>query len=72
MDLEAEIQMDVSYAYYLSGTFIPPSKPEVYAYLGMEPTAYVGLRMVGNAVTQTTTGRKKIIDTLAYRGSTSS
>jgi chitinase len=68
MDLEAEIQMDATYAYYLSGTFIPPSKPEVYAYLGMEPTAYVGLRMVGNAVMQTTTGRKKIIDTLAYPG----
>jgi hypothetical protein len=66
MDLEADIQMDATYAYYLSGTFIPPSKPEVFAYVGMQPTAYIGLRIVGNAVMQTTSGRKKIIDTLAF------
>ncbi len=68
MDLEAELNMDATYAYYFSGTFIPPSKPDVYAYLGMEPYAYLGLHMVGNAVMQMTSGRKKIIDTLAYPG----
>jgi chitinase len=68
MDLEAELNMDATYAYYFSGSFIPPSKPDVYAYLGMEPYAYLGLRMVGNAVMQMTSGRKKIIDTLAYPG----
>ncbi|KAI1658123.1 putative bacteriodes thetaiotaomicron symbiotic chitinase [Daldinia decipiens] len=68
MDLEAMIQMDATYAYYFQGQFIPPKSPEVYAYLGMQPSAYVGLHLVGNAVMQYTSGRKKIIDTLAYPG----
>ncbi|KAF3058357.1 hypothetical protein GL218_05328 [Daldinia childiae] len=68
MDLEANIQMDATYAYYFQGQFIPPKSPEVYAYLGMEPSAYVGLHLVGNAMMQYTSGRKKIIDTLAYPG----
>ncbi|KAK8050311.1 chitinase A1, partial [Apiospora phragmitis] len=68
MDLEANVQMDATYAYYFQGQFIPPKKPEVYAYLGMEPSAYVGLHLVGNAVMQYTSGRKKIVDTLAYPG----
>ncbi|KAI3339955.1 hypothetical protein F4824DRAFT_498076 [Ustulina deusta] len=68
MDLEAQIQMDATYAYYFQGQFIPPAAPEVYAYLGMEPSAYVGLHLVGNAMMQYTSGRKKLIDTLAYPG----
>lgn len=68
MDLEANINMDATYAYYFSAAFIPPATPEVYAYLGMEPTAYVGLKLTGNAVMQYTSGRKKIIDTLSYPG----
>ncbi|ETS88166.1 hypothetical protein PFICI_01994 [Pestalotiopsis fici W106-1] len=68
MDLEARIQMDATYAYYFQGQFIPPASPEVYAYLGMEPSAYVGLHLEGNAVMQYSSGRKKIIDTLAYPG----
>jgi chitinase len=68
VDLEANLAMDATYAYYLSGTFIPPSKPEAFAYFGMSPTAYLGLHIEGNARYQSTTGRKKIIDTLAYPG----
>ncbi|CBF89323.1 hypothetical protein AN0517.2 [Aspergillus nidulans FGSC A4] len=68
MDLEADLAMDATYAYYLSATFIPPGKPETFAYFGMEPTAYLGLHIEGNAQMQTTTGRKKIIDTLSYPG----
>ncbi|GAP93031.2 putative chitin- type 1 [Rosellinia necatrix] len=68
IDLEAEVQMDATYAYYFQGQFIPPKSPDVYAYLGMEPSAYVGLHMVGNAMMQYTSGRKKLIDTLAYPG----
>jgi hypothetical protein len=66
MDLEADLEMDATYAYYFSGTFIPPSKPDVFAYVGMQPTAYIGLRIWGNAVMQATTGRKKIVDTLTF------
>ncbi|KAI3068615.1 CAZyme family GH18 [Aspergillus niger] len=68
MDLEADLVMDATYAYYLSATFIPPGKPETFAYFGMNPTAYLGLHIEGNAQMQTTTDRKKIIDTLSYPG----
>lgn len=68
IDLEASVDLETTYAYYLSGTFIPPSTPEVYAYLGMEPFAYVGLYMKGDAQMQYTSLRKKIIDTLSYPG----
>lgn len=68
MDLEANLAMDATYAYYLPGTFIPPSKPETFAYFGMRPTVYLGLHLEGHAQMQNTTGRKKIIDTLSYPG----
>ncbi|KAJ5640413.1 hypothetical protein N7528_000038 [Penicillium herquei] len=68
VDLQANMALDAKYAYYLSATFVPPSKPEVFAYLGMEPTAYLGLHIEGNAQMQTWTERKKIIDTLTYPG----
>lgn len=68
MDLEAEMSMQATYAYYYSGTFIPPSKPDVFFYFGIEPEAYVGLRLYGNVHLKTVTDRKKIIDTLSYPG----
>ncbi|KAK9422564.1 putative chitinase [Seiridium unicorne] len=68
MDLEANLQMDVTYAYYFSAAFVPPGTPETFAYIGMDPSAYIGLKVVGNAIAQYTTGRKKIIDTLTYPG----
>ncbi|KAL6228777.1 hypothetical protein BDW75DRAFT_131550 [Aspergillus navahoensis] len=68
IDLEANFQMDATYAYYLSATFIPPGKPEAFAYFGMQPTAYLGLHMEGNVVFQMKSQRKKIIDTLSYPG----
>jgi chitinase len=68
MDLEADLSMDATYAYYLSATFIPPSKPDTFAYFGMEPEAYIGLHVEGRAQAQTQTERKKIIDTLTYPG----
>ncbi len=40
--------MQATYAYYVSATFIPPSKPDVFFYFGVEPTAYLGLRVVGS------------------------
>lgn len=68
MDLEANFQMDATYAYYLSATFIPPGKPEAFAYFGMQPTAYLGLHIEGNAMFQMESQRKRIIDTLTYPG----
>ncbi|KAJ5372784.1 hypothetical protein N7517_004790 [Penicillium concentricum] len=68
MDLEADLSMDATYAYYLPATFIPPGKPETFAYFGMEPEAYIGLHVEGRVIAQTQTKRKKIIDTLTYPG----
>lgn len=60
--------MDATYAYYLSATFIPPGKPETFAYFGMELGAYIGLHVEGRVIAQTQTERKKIIDNLTYPG----
>ncbi|KAK4864821.1 hypothetical protein LT330_001444 [Penicillium expansum] len=68
INLEADLSMDATYAYYLSATFIPPSKLETFAYFGMEPEAYIGLHVEGRVIEQTQTERKKIIDTLTYPG----
>ncbi|WQF83340.1 Putative glycoside hydrolase family 18, catalytic domain, glycosyl hydrolase family 18 (GH18) active [Colletotrichum destructivum] len=69
MDLQVRMSMQATYAYYMSATFIPPTKkPDVFFYFGIEPEAYIGLTMEGNAVAKLTTGRKKIIDTVGYPG----
>lgn len=39
-----------------------------YAYFSLEPSAYLGLRLTGNARLQATTGRKKLLDTISYPG----
>ncbi|KAL8990145.1 MAG: hypothetical protein Q9169_008197, partial [Polycauliona sp. 2 TL-2023] len=41
-----------------------------YAYFSLEPSAYLGLRLTGNARLQATTGRKKLLDTISYPGLT--
>ena len=48
VDLNAEVSMQATYAYYMSATFIPPSKPDVFFYFGVEPTAALELVMVGS------------------------
>lgn len=67
-DLEGQFEMDAKYAYYLSGTFIPPSTPEVYAYFSIDPEAYIGLKVTGNAQVQVKSKKRKLIDTLSYPG----
>lgn len=37
-------------------------------YFSVEPSAYLGLRIVGNARLQYTSGEQKLIDTLSYPG----
>uniref|UniRef100_A0A0P0CAT0 chitinase n=1 Tax=Hypocrella siamensis TaxID=696354 RepID=A0A0P0CAT0_9HYPO len=68
VDLEAEVEMDATYAYYFSGTFVPPSTPDVYVYFGMNPNAYIGVKITGDAQMQYKSEKKKIIDTLAHPG----
>jgi hypothetical protein len=68
MFFDTDISMDATYAYYFSGTILPPSTPDTYVYFGLEPSAYMGMRLVGNARMQAGTERKKLIDTLSYPG----
>lgn len=69
MFLDANVQMEATYAYYFSGTILPsPSITGTYAYFGLEPSAYLGLRVVGNAQMQYQSQRQKLIDTLSYPG----
>ncbi|KAI9146996.1 Killer toxin subunits alpha/beta [Paramyrothecium foliicola] len=68
MDLEASFAMQATYAYYYSGTFVPPSKPDLFFYFGIEPEAYLGLSLEGNVRLNATSHRTKIIDTLSYPG----
>lgn len=68
MYLDADIQMDATYAYYLSGTIVPLKVDDTYGCLGVEPSAYLGLRLEGNAILVYTSEWKKLIDKLAYPG----
>ncbi|KAL8697313.1 MAG: hypothetical protein Q9224_002379, partial [Gallowayella concinna] len=66
--LDADVEMEATYAYYFSGTIVPPAVTGTYAFFGLEPSAYLGLRMEGNARYQAGTGRKKLLDTISYPG----
>ena len=66
--LDANIAMDATYAYYFSGTIVPPGITGTYAYFGLEPSAYLALTITGNAQLQYTSDRRKLVDTLAYPG----
>ncbi|KAL9599868.1 MAG: hypothetical protein Q9219_003562 [cf. Caloplaca sp. 3 TL-2023] len=68
MFLDAEVEMEATYAYYFSGTIVPPAVTGTYAFFSLEPSAYLGLRLTGNARMQATTGRKKLLDTISYPG----
>ena len=68
MYLDANVEMEATYAYYFSGTVVPPAVTGTYAFFSLEPSAYLGLRLVGNARLQASTGRKKLLDTISYPG----
>lgn len=60
--------MDSTYAYYLSGTLVPPSLDGTYAYFGMQPSVYMGLTVEGTARMDYKSERKQLIPTLCYPG----
>ncbi|KZF20522.1 glycoside hydrolase family 18 protein [Xylona heveae TC161] len=68
IDLDAYVNMEATYAYYFSGTIVPPAVTGTYAYFGLEPTAYLGLSIKGYAQMQYTSDRKRLVDTLSYPG----
>ncbi|GKZ26889.1 hypothetical protein AbraCBS73388_003278 [Aspergillus brasiliensis] len=66
--LDSEISMDSTYAYYLSGTLVPPSLDGTYAYFGMQPSVYMGLTVEGVARMDYKSERKQLIPTISYPG----
>ena len=68
MYLDANVEMEATYAYYFFGTVVPPAITGTYAFFSLEPNAYLGLRLVGNARLQAFIGRKKLLDTISYSG----
>jgi hypothetical protein len=70
MDITADFNMEMNarYSYYFSGTVVPPSVTDMYAYVGVHPRVYAGIGITGNADLYYPSERKKIIDTLTYPG----
>ncbi|EAU34904.1 conserved hypothetical protein [Aspergillus terreus NIH2624] len=62
------MEMNARYSYYFSGTVVPPSVTDMYAYVGVHPRVYAGIGITGNADLYYPSERKKIIDTLTYPG----
>ncbi|RLL93598.1 hypothetical protein CFD26_101115 [Aspergillus turcosus] len=70
MDITADfsMMMNARYSYYFSGTVVPPTVTDMFAYVGVQPMAYAGVGISGNAELYYPSERKKIIDTLTYPG----
>ncbi|OAA77046.1 Chitinase II [Akanthomyces lecanii RCEF 1005] len=70
LDVTADFDFDMrtQYAYYFSGTIVPPKIIDTYAYVGAHPYMEAGITVAGEAHLGYTSDRKKIIDTLTYPG----
>lgn len=66
--LDTKVAMDTTYAYYFSGTIVPPAITGTYAYFGIDPSVYLGLTITGSARMQYTSARQPLIATLSYPG----
>ncbi|KAJ5726591.1 uncharacterized protein N7483_007948 [Penicillium malachiteum] len=66
--LDTKLDMAASYAYYFSGTIVPPAVTDTYAYLGMQPSLYIGVSVTGSATLTYNSERQQLISTLTYPG----
>lgn len=66
--LDTKLDMAASYAYYFSGTIVPPAVTDTYAYLGMQPSLYLGVSVTGSATLTYSSDRQQLISTLTYPG----
>ncbi|KAJ5717638.1 hypothetical protein N7488_003284 [Penicillium malachiteum] len=66
--LDTKLDMAASYAYYFSGTIVPPAVTDTYAYLGMQPSLYMGVSVTGSATLTYRSERQQLISTLTYPG----
>jgi len=70
LDITAEVRMEMGarYAYYFSGTIVPPNVIDTYVFLGAQPSIYAGVDIRGNAELGYESERKKLISTITYPG----
>jgi hypothetical protein len=70
LDITADVRMEMGarYAYYFSGTVVPPKIIDTYVFLGAQPSVYAGIDIRGNAELGYESERKKLISTITYPG----
>lgn len=70
LDITAEVRLEMGarYAYYFSGTIVPPNVIDTYVFLGAQPSIYAGVDIRGNAELGYESERKKLISTITYPG----
>ncbi|KAF2818198.1 hypothetical protein CC86DRAFT_435113 [Ophiobolus disseminans] len=70
LDITAEVnlQMGTRYAYYFSGTVVPPHIIDTYIFIGAQPSVYAGIDIRGNAELGYESEVKKLIATITYPG----
>jgi hypothetical protein len=70
LDITADIKLEMGarYAYYFSGTVVPPKIIDTYVFLGAQPILYAGIDIRGNAELGYESERKKLISTITYPG----
>lgn len=66
--LDTSLDMVADYAYYFSGTLVPPKVTDTYAYFGMQPDLYLGVTVQGSASLKYASARKPLIPTITYPG----
>jgi hypothetical protein len=70
LDITADVRLEMGarYAYYFSGTVVPPKVIDTYIFLGAQPSIYAGINIRGNAELSYESERKKLITTITYPG----
>jgi hypothetical protein len=70
LDITAEVRLEMGarYAYYFSGTIVPPKIIDTFVFLGAQPSVYAGIDIRGNAELGYESERKKLIATITYPG----
>lgn len=66
--LDTQVAMESTYAYYFSGTFIPPNIDGTYAYFGAPPSVYLGMTIQGGARLEYQSPRAALTPTISYPG----
>ncbi|KAI6080959.1 hypothetical protein F4821DRAFT_265394 [Hypoxylon rubiginosum] len=70
LDVTADVRLDmgVKYAYYFSGTVVPPNIIDTYVFVGAQPNVYAGITIRGDAELSYQSEVRKLIQTIAYPG----